>query len=85
MTKNWYVTMTDKYMSDWGMAAGRTNKLVIICDTLEEAEVVADNARRKGMKYVNITKREPRYNEEKYRVSWHDRSDYSAWFKPGAF
>ncbi len=28
----YYVTATDKFMSGWGLAKGRTNKVVVICE-----------------------------------------------------
>jgi hypothetical protein len=78
----YYVTMTDRYMSGWGQAQGRDNKLVIETDSYEEAEIVYNNAiRRPEMKYVNITDRKPRYPNAK--VSWHDKSDYGRWFIRG--
>jgi hypothetical protein len=43
----YYVTMTDKFMSGWGEAQGKNNKLVISCDTYEEAQIVEENARRR--------------------------------------
>lgn len=82
----YYVTMTDSFMSGWGQAAGKTNKLVIECDSREEAEVVADNARsRSEMKYVNISNRRPNYASNKYFTSWTDKGDYANWFIPGYF
>ena len=39
-----YVTMTDKFMSGWGMAQGKINKLVLECETYEDAETVYNNA-----------------------------------------
>ena len=30
----YYVSMTDKFFSNWGKARGRINKLVIECETL---------------------------------------------------
>lgn len=58
-----YVTMTDSFMSGWGPAKGKTNKYVLECESYEEAEIVAANARRRSeMKYVNITKRCPKDN-----------------------
>lgn len=77
-----YVTMTDKFMSGWGRARGKTNKLVISCNTYDEAETVAANARnRSEMKYVNICENKPRY-DDRYFVSWHGREqdDYESWF-----
>lgn len=79
----YYVTMTDKFMSGWGRADGKINKLVISCNTFTEAEIVADNARRRGeMIYVNITERKPYYNKDRYFTSYHGREqgDYESWF-----
>ena len=57
-----YVTMTDKFMSVWVMAKGKTNKLIIECDTYEQAETISRNAsKRSEMRYVNICSRKPRY------------------------
>ena len=59
--EKWYVTMTDKAMSGWGRAKDMTNKLIITCDNLQDAETVERNAlRRPEMKYVNITRIKPR-------------------------
>jgi hypothetical protein len=77
----WYVTMTDKFMSGWGQAQGKINKLVIECDTLSEAQTVENNAnRRHEMIYVNVVDHKPSYNSNRYMVSWHDKTDYKNWF-----
>lgn len=82
----YYVTMTDSFLSGWGMAEGKTNKLVIECNNLQEAEIVANNARaRSDMKYVNICTTKPRYSSSAYYVSWHDKSSYPNWFVPNYF
>lgn len=61
-TPKYWVSMTDKFMSGWGMATNKTNKLVIACDTYEQAETIERNARkRREMKYVNLCIRKPRY------------------------
>jgi hypothetical protein len=39
-----YVTMTDKYLSGWGMSENKTNKF-IECETLEQAEQIERVAR----------------------------------------
>ena len=58
----YYVTMTDKFMSGWGMAAGKTNKMIVECETWQQAEQVERVARaRSEMRYVNICTRRPRY------------------------
>lgn len=81
-----YVTMTDSCLSGWGMAKSKKNKLVIECETYEEALIVKEKAdKRAEMKYVNISLKKPSYNKNKYLVSWHDKKTYPNWFKKGAF
>jgi len=78
--------MTDKFFSGWGCAEGRTNKLVLECDSYEEAEIVAQNGRnRTEMKNVNICINKPRYNEHRYKISEHNKSDYQSWYVKGYF
>jgi len=58
----YYVTMTDKFMSGWGAAAGKINKLVIECATYAQAEQIERAARtRREMKRVNIRTSKPYY------------------------
>ena len=84
-TKYW-VTMTDKFLSGWGMAEGKTNKLVLACDNVKDAEIVMENARaRTEMKYINLCINEPRYDARKVLVSNHDKSDYESWYQKGYF
>ena len=80
--KKYYVTMTDKFLSGWGMAQGKINKLVLTCDSYDEAITVFGYAeKRKDMRHINITSKKPCYNKKYYFVSWHDKSDYSTWYK----
>lgn len=82
----WYVTMTDKFMSGWGPATGKINKLVFVCDSLEQAGIVEQNAlNRSDQKYVNICSNKPYYNPNKYYVQEKTIEDYPAWYKPGYF
>lgn len=58
----YYVSMTDKFMSGWGEARGKTNKLVVACDTLEQANQIENAAnRRSGMKHVCFRAKKPYY------------------------
>ena len=62
-----YVTMTDRFMSGWGKAEGRIAKFVVECETLEQAETIENNAKkREEMRYINITTKKPYYNVKKY-------------------
>ena len=57
-----YVTMTDRFMSGWGMAQNKTNKLVIVCDTYAQAYLIEKNAKnRREMRYVNVRTTKPYY------------------------
>jgi hypothetical protein len=66
----YYVTMTDKFMSGWGKAEGKINKYVIRCTTLQEAETIEQNAKRRPeMKHINIVDKLPYYSPERYVLS----------------
>jgi hypothetical protein len=57
-----YVTMTDKFMSGWGMAERKTNKFIVVCDSWKDAETIERNAKKRSeMKYINICMKKPRY------------------------
>ena len=71
--KKWYVTMTDKFMSGWGQAKGKTNKFVIGCNTYRQAQTIVRNAeRRSEMIYINYTSRKPYYDPRRFLVSYRD-------------
>lgn len=60
--KKIFVTMTDKFLSGWGNATGKTNKFIIICDNWEQAQTIERNAQKRSeMKYINICINKPRY------------------------
>lgn len=49
-----YVNMTDRFMSGWGLAP-RRSYLCIACETLEQAEAIERAAKdRSEMRYVTI-------------------------------
>lgn len=73
--RKFYVTMTDKYLSGWGVSEGKTNKLIIECDTIEQAEQIERAARnRSEMRYVNIRMTKPHYSAHVLETwkSWGD-------------
>jgi hypothetical protein len=78
-----YVTMTDKFMSGWGEAEGKINKYVIECETQQQAQICAKNAKKRSeMKYINIVSKKPYYNQERYLVSLKKFSELgSIWTK----
>jgi len=62
--QRYYVTMTDKFMSGWGMAANKNNKLIIECQSYNDAELIERNAQKRNeMKYINICSSKPRYGK----------------------
>jgi hypothetical protein len=78
-----YVTMTDKFMSGWGYAAGKTNKMIVACDTIAQAEQIERAAqRRPEMRYVNIRTTKPRYGANVVE-SWKTWGDLGAVWKGG--
>lgn len=81
----YYVTMTDKYMSGWGWAEGKINKLIFECKDYKEAEIVADNAQaREAMKYINIVTSKPYYNNDRYYPQVITIEEYPNWYKEGS-
>lgn len=71
-----YVTMTDNFLSGWGEAAGKTAKLVVACETQEQADIIATAARqRRDMTAIRKTRNCPRFRRDAYQVSqkhWDD-------------
>lgn len=83
--KPYYVNMTDTFLSGWGHAKNKKNKLLIGCDTYKEAETVAENAKHRGdQKHINICSNRPRFSNN-HVVSYHDKTDYGSWFKKDYF
>ena len=83
----YYVTTTDRFMSGWGPAKGKLNKLVFCCTSYQQAQTVAANARaRSDQKNVNIRSTRPSYNKGGYYVQWFTPGgDYKNWYRKGAF
>jgi len=93
-----YVCTTDKFMSGWGMAEGLINKLIIICNTPAEAEIVLANADARGdQKYISASYKPPSYFHKRWQSTGADyqsgnyyvqiktRDDMPMWFTKGAF
>ena len=77
-----YVSMTDKFLSGWGRATNKTNKFIIICDTMEQAETIERNAQKRSeMKYINICLTKPRYNQNRYELSYRTFDELGAIWK----
>jgi hypothetical protein len=85
----YYVTSIDTFMSGWGGAAGKTNRIILPCNSLDEADVVAQNAKgRTDQESVEILKDIPRdwfRRSAKQLVQVMHRESSLAWYRPGAF
>ena len=58
----YFVTMTDKFMSGWGGAEGKTNKFIVVCENWQQAQIIERNAKKRSeMRYINICMKKPRY------------------------
>lgn len=81
----YYVTATDKFMSGWGMAEGKINKLVFLCDNLEEANIVVANCEsRSDFKNVSMRSTKPSYGS-RYYTQFKDKDEYPNFYKRGYF
>ncbi len=70
-----YVSMTDSFLSGWGNARGKRNKLIIECDTWQQAETIERNAKKRSeMKYVNVSSSRPRIASNVY-PTWKTYND----------
>ena len=77
----YWLTMTDTFMSGWGLANNKINKLVIECPDYGTALKGKIHAlARPEMKYVNINENKPYYNKDHYYTSYRHYSEMPAWF-----
>jgi len=82
----YWVTMTDKFMSNWGLSENRINKLVFECENFNEARIVAENAEnRSDQKYINICSNKPYYNNKRYFVQIKNKEIYPSWYEKDYF
>lgn len=90
-----FVTTTDTFMSGWAVAEGLTNKLILLCNSMEQARIVADNAKaRSDQKRVKIHTKPPTYlrktkgkdyvEGDKY-VQIKTIEDYPSWYEKNYF
>jgi len=91
----WYVSSTDTFLSGWGHAEKLTNKLIFICDSLEEAEAVFENARNRsdqasvqlhsGPPHFYLPEKGDEYVYGSLYVQIKTEADYPKWYQEGAF
>ena len=81
-----YVAMTDTFMSGWGKAEGKINKLVFECGSKEEVDIVVCNAKsRSEMEDIKVLESMPSYDDSKVYLSFKTKDDYSSWYKADYF
>lgn len=82
----YYVTMTDTFMSGWGEAENKINKLILVCENKDEAQIVFNNASNRGdMEDVEIVNIKPSYPKGKYLTQLKTKEVYPSWYKEGYF
>lgn len=84
MGKKYYVTATDKFMSGWGRAKDKINKVVIECDNYDEADRIESKLmEREEMKYVNISSNKPYYNVNTHVTTYvtKDNELHQLWYR----
>ena len=82
----YYVSMTDTFLSGWGMAKGKEAKFINICDTLKEAKIVKENGKyRKDEKKILIYKKMPKYNEKLFYVQIKTKKEMPNWYEKDFF
>jgi len=81
MNKKYYFTMTNTFLSGWGRAENKKNKVVFECDSMDEAIIVKNNAKnRDEMKCINIVTKKPYYDSNFYHVSSKTKENCNVWF-----
>ncbi len=87
--KNMYfVIMTDTFLSGWGDADNKINKLIFICNNKNQSEIVKDNAKnRTDMKHIKSYVKIPRkyLNNNKCLTQIKTIDDYPCWYKKDFF
>lgn len=69
----WFVTASDKFLSGWGRANGKTSKMVVCCKSLEQAREIEERYNnRNDLNRVNICSCKPYYSPSRYDVSYYD-------------
>ncbi len=80
-----YILANDSFMSGWGGAKGKTNTVVLGCDSTLEASTVEQNAlNRSDMRHVRCVGNPPRMRSHVV-FSYMDKDDAARWYEPGGF
>ena len=82
----YYVTCTDQFMSGWGKSEGLTNRLILPCESQEEAWIVHDNAKgRTDQKNVQMCTTKPRLQSSGYLYQLMTKDDATNWYTEGTW
>jgi hypothetical protein len=77
----YYVTMTDKFMSGWGLAEKKVNKMIVECNSYEQALQIKSAAQKRSeMRRVNIRATRPSYESHIF-PSWKTFDDLTGPWK----
>jgi len=81
-----YVSMTSSVMSNWGMAKGKNNKLIVLCDNMAEAQTVESNMEhRTDMKKITISTTKPKFDPETNYIQEITKEIYPEWYEKDYF
>ena len=81
-----YVSMTDTVMSNWGMAKGKDNKLIVLCDNMAEAQTVESNMKyRTDMVNIKICITKPKFDPETDYIQEITKKIYPEWYEKDYF
>jgi len=77
MAQKIYVAATDKFMSGWGRAEGKINRIVFECDGWDEANRVADMLEARGdMIRVRTSMRRPSYPTQSHYTQYKTPAEF---------
>ena len=82
---SFYVTCTDTFMSYWGRSKNKPNVCIFPCDTLDQAETVANNASgRTDQTNVRIHESKPTLSEANC-YSLFSQESAEPWYEEGTW
>jgi len=80
----YYVIAKDNFMSGWGYAEGKENKLIFPVSSYEEAEIVRDNLEnRSEMSKIHIRSTKPIVSQEHILWQLLGKETSPNWYKKG--
>ena len=79
-----YISMTDP-ATGGQISDGRISKLVLTCETSEDADAVINNAETLGMKRISVAYKRPRYPTKTHVTAYHTKADYPKWYIKNSF